>query len=46
MKVTYSVLCVFAEFALAINMTRLLISAVIVCVVFAQEFGGKTNGTN
>lgn len=34
-------LCVFAKFALSINMTCLLISAIIVCVVFVQEFANK-----
>lgn len=34
-------LCVFAKFVLSINMTCLLMSAIIVCVVFAQEFTGK-----
>ncbi len=33
--------CVFAKFALSINMTCLLISAIIVCVVFVQEFANK-----
>lgn len=31
----------FAASALSINVTRLLISAVIVCVVFVQEFTNK-----
>lgn len=34
-------LCLFAKFALSINMTCLLISAIIVCVVFVQEFANK-----
>lgn len=33
--------CVFATSALSINVTRLLISAIIVCVVFVQEFTSK-----
>lgn len=33
--------CVFAKFALSINMTCLLISVIIVCVVFVQEFANK-----
>lgn len=32
---------VFAAPALSINVTRLLISAIIVCVVFVQEFTNK-----
>lgn len=34
-------MCVFAKFAPSTNMTCLLISAIIVCVVFVQEFANK-----
>lgn len=34
---------VFAKFALSINMTCLLISAIIVCVVFVQEFAKQAD---
>lgn len=33
--------CVFAKFAVSINMTYLLICTVIDCVVFAQEFASR-----